>query len=91
MALEVVMWQFRDGSLHPEMWLTSFFDKEDNLVCHLIGERSFNTICERSFWGQACTTGLGNPDRVNCPECRQLLIGARFNLVSTPARKGVVA
>jgi hypothetical protein len=79
--LEVVMWSWRDGSVHAEMYLASFFDEdgEHKLVCHLdSGTTRFQSACGRKYWGKSSATGLGHPHNVNCEECRAILAGLHF-------------
>jgi len=73
---EVVMWEWRDGSIHPEMRLTSFFieDSEAKLVTHLDGPR-FASACGLGYFGKSHATGLGNPAKIDCPACRKILRG----------------
>lgn len=77
--LEIVMWAWRDGSVHAEMYLASFFDDEGKLNCHLDGgTQRFRSACGRNYWGKSSATGLGNPGNVNCEDCRAIIAGMRF-------------
>lgn len=82
---EVHLWEYRDGSVHAEMMLASFFEDESGesrLVCHVDGNGTLRSACGKSYFAKAHATGLGDPARVDCPECRKLIGGVRL----VPAR-----
>jgi hypothetical protein len=75
---EIVMWEWRDGSVHPEMKLVSFFI-ENELHTHLDGTRTrFRTACDLPWFGVTSSSGLGDPSRVDCENCRKLISGLRM-------------
>jgi hypothetical protein len=75
---EVVMWEWRDGSVHAEMMLASFFDGND-LVTHLDGSSHLlKSACGKSYFAVGHASGLGDPARENCTDCRALITGLRM-------------
>ncbi len=75
-TLEVVPWTWRDGTVHLEMRLASFF-VDDELQTHLDGSTSrFVTACGVPWWGITSSSGIGHTQRITCPECRELLRNA---------------
>lgn len=53
---------------------------ESKLVCHLddTGSTTGSTLrsaCGKSYFAKAHASGLGDPARVDCPECRALIAG----------------
>lgn len=86
-GLAVVMWQWRDGSIHAEMRMVTMGGEEADthsvkVMTHLTAatDRRFKTACDRSYWGVTSSSGLGDPARVDCPACRAILYGREAKL-----------
>ena len=80
MTLKVHPWTWRDGTVHLEMTLASFFENNE-LVTHLDGGNGrLETACGKRFFGVASATGLGHTERVTCEACREILRSAKMEL-----------
>lgn len=77
MDVEIVMWEWRDGSIHAEMRTVAFHGDDDALLVHLQGDKRdrFVTACGAKWWGKSSASGLGNSARVTCPRCRAMMRG----------------
>lgn len=84
MNLQVIPWTWRNGSVHLEMRLASFFHgtgPDSELVTHLDDDgQRFVTACGVPWWGIGSSSGIGHTERVTCPECRTLLASLTFNV-----------
>lgn len=85
-GLKVIMWEWRDGSIHAEMRLLTFMPQGDDatdheFVTHLAGDWHNDSACgERYRYRGPCSSGLGRVGAVDCPACRDLIRGTRFVL-----------
>ena len=73
-TVRVVPWTWRDGSVHLEVWLTSFHNENNEIECHLQGdEQRFTTACGVGWWGVGSASGIGHTQKVTCESCREIL------------------
>jgi hypothetical protein len=70
----LILRAWRDGSVHAEVPLASFHT-EGVIGTHLAhGPHRFKTACGLGWFGIGSASGYGHPERVNCPECRAILL-----------------
>lgn len=69
-------WEWRDGSIHPEIRLAHFAGEDGEVLTHLDGNHlKFESACGLGYFGRASGVGLGNPGKIDCPQCRSFLKG----------------
>ena len=76
--LRVILREWRDGSIHAEVPFAAFHDDEDPdayAVCHL-NCGTFRTACGLDWWGKTSASGYIETDRIDCPDCRKVLLPA---------------